>query len=92
MTSEMMIHFSYASALILFLLGIVNIVFAWKTHSYLYTADIKRQTIVAFEEHAALAMMALDRSPSPIGSPTTETRKGSVEKRKSITFYLLMKE
>lgn len=83
-----MFRFSYVSALILFLLGILNIVFAWKTHSYLYTADIKRQTIVSYQEHAVFTMMALDRS-SHI-SVQNEQLEG--EQRKSTRGYLLVRE
>lgn len=88
MTTTMMFRFSYVSALILFLLGILNIVFAWKTHSYLYTADIKRQTIVSYQEHAVFTMMALDRS-SHI-SVQNEQLEG--EQRKSTRGYLLVRE
>jgi Ca2+/H+ antiporter len=88
MTTTMMFRFSYVSALILFLLGILNIVFAWKTHSYLYTADIKRQTIVSYQEHAVFTMMALGRS-SHI-SVQNEQLEG--EKKKSTRSYLLIRE
>jgi len=79
MTTTIMSRFSYVSASILFLLGVFNIIFAWKTHSYLYTADIKRR------EHTALSTMGLDRTPSS-ATPIEN------EKKKPIEIYLLIKE
>jgi Ca2+/H+ antiporter len=94
MTTNIMLRFSYVSALILFLLGIVNIIFAWKTHSYLYTADIKRKTVTKSREHAALSLMALDRSPSPLMTPPTPSKSEQIvhEQKKPIQIYLLIKE
>lgn len=83
MTTTIMRRFSYVSASILFLLGVFNIIFAWKTHSYLYTADIKRR------EHTALSTMGLDRRPSPLISSATSIEN---EKKKPIEIYLLIKE
>ncbi len=80
MTTTIMSRFSYVSASILFLLGVFNIIFAWKTHSYLYTADIKRR------EHTT---MGLDRRPSPSISSATPIEN---EKKKPIEIYLLIKE
>jgi Ca2+/H+ antiporter len=85
MTTSIMLRFSYISAFILFLLGIINIIFAWKTHSYLYTADIKRKT----GEHTALSLMALDRTPSPLMTPPSPIK---TEQKKPLQLYLLIKE
>ena len=92
MTSTTMSRFSYVSALILFLLGIVNIVFAWKTHSYLYIADIKRQSDTKRRVHTALSMMALDRSPSTLNSPIDHEPIIEIDSKKPIQVYLLIKE
>ena len=90
MTSTIMLRFSFVSAFILFLLGVTNIIFAWKTHSYLYTADIKRKTI-KFREHAALSMMALDQTPSPVVTPIID-EQDDYDQKKPIRMYLLIKE
>lgn len=92
MSTTIMLRFSYVSALILFFLGIINIIFAWKTHSYLYTSDIIRQTITEHREHAALFMMALDRSPSPLNSPNANDQNPSATTKKPARIYLLIKE
>ncbi|CAF1510697.1 unnamed protein product, partial [Adineta steineri] len=86
MSTTIMRRFSYVSAIILFVLGIVNIIFAWKTHSYLYTADIKRKTITKRRNQAALSMMALDQTPSPLNTPPIPTNN------KLTKIYLLIKD
>ncbi|CAF1304137.1 unnamed protein product [Adineta steineri] len=86
MSTTIMRRFSYVSAIILFVLGIVNIIFAWKTHSYLYTADIKRKTITKRRQQAALSMMALDQTPSPLNTPPAPTNN------KLTKIYLLIKD
>ncbi|CAF1560729.1 unnamed protein product, partial [Adineta steineri] len=86
MSTTIMRRFSYVSAIILFVLGIVNIIFAWKTHSYLYTADIKRKTTTKRRNQAALSMMALDQTPSPLNTPPTPTNN------KLTKIYLLIKD
>ncbi|CAF3758709.1 unnamed protein product [Adineta steineri] len=86
MSTTIMRRFSYVSAIILFVLGIVNIIFAWKTHSYLYTADIKRKTITKRRNQAALSMMALDQTPSPLNTPPAPTNN------KLTKIYLLIKD